>query len=62
MQKLAQAWFIRGPSTANSNGHRQKPSSLLADWNSYASSQGSDSSAFDLEAAVRTTTDKFSGT
>ncbi|XP_031274241.1 uncharacterized protein LOC116132713 [Pistacia vera] len=62
MQKTAQAWFIRGPSTANSNDHRQKPLSLLADWNSYTFSQESDSSAFDLEAAVRTTTDKVSGT
>ncbi|XP_031274472.1 protein transport protein SFT2-like [Pistacia vera] len=62
MQKTAQAWFTGGPSTANSNDHQQKPSSLLADWNSYASSQESDSSAFDLEAAVLTTTDKVSGT
>ncbi|KAJ0076548.1 hypothetical protein Patl1_35367 [Pistacia atlantica] len=52
MQKTAQAWFIGGPSTANSNGHRQKPSSLLADWNSFASSRESDSSAFDLKAAL----------
>ncbi|KAJ0030179.1 hypothetical protein Pint_14485 [Pistacia integerrima] len=62
MQKTAQAWFIRGLSTANSNNHRQKPLSLLTDWNTYAFYQESDSSAFDLEAAVRTTTDKVSGT
>ncbi|KAJ0042319.1 hypothetical protein Pint_18347 [Pistacia integerrima] len=52
----------RRSDTANSNDHRQKPSSLLADWNSYASSQESDSSAFDLEAAVHTTIDKVSVT
>ncbi|XP_031257246.1 uncharacterized protein LOC116115224 [Pistacia vera] len=62
MQKTTQAWFIRGPSTANSNDHQQKPLSLLADWNTYAFSQESDSSTFDLEATVRTTTDKVSGT
>ncbi|KAJ0032013.1 hypothetical protein Pint_14508 [Pistacia integerrima] len=60
--KTTQAWFIRGPSTANSNDHQQKPLSLLADWNTYAFSQESDSSTFDLEATVRTTTDKVSGT
>ncbi|KAJ0029845.1 hypothetical protein Pint_14453 [Pistacia integerrima] len=60
--KTAQAWFIRCLSTANSNDHRQKPLSLLADWNSYAFSQESDSSTFNLEAAVCTTTDKVSGT
>ncbi|KAJ0030450.1 hypothetical protein Pint_14476 [Pistacia integerrima] len=60
--KTTQAWFIRGPSTANSNDHQQKPLSLLADWNTYAFSQESDSSTFDLEATVRTTIDKVSGT
>ena len=58
----AQSWFLGGPS---SSGVDQKKSpSLLADWNAYAASQDSDSSAlgFDLEASVRTTSDKVSGT
>ncbi|KAK9284954.1 hypothetical protein L1049_024136 [Liquidambar formosana] len=68
MRKTAQAWFTGGPSSSSSNINDQpKSSSLLADWNAYASSsasQDSDSSAlaFDLEAAVRTANDKVSGT
>ncbi|KAI9176496.1 hypothetical protein LWI28_003544 [Acer negundo] len=64
MQKTAQTWFTGGPSSGSFND--QKSSSLLADWNAYAAtSQDSDpssSSGFDLEAAVRTTTDKVTGT
>ncbi|KAJ8437751.1 hypothetical protein Cgig2_009466 [Carnegiea gigantea] len=62
--KVAQAWFT---GTEESS---QKPStSLLADWNSYASSRdeggsGDFSSAlgFDIEAAVRSGKDTVSGT
>ncbi|GAV68434.1 Got1 domain-containing protein [Cephalotus follicularis] len=60
MQKTAQAWF-----TGGAPNEEAKSTTLLADWNAYAASQdSSDSSspAFDLEAAVRTTTDKVSGT
>ncbi|KAJ6674511.1 VESICLE TRANSPORT PROTEIN [Salix viminalis] len=62
MQKTAQSWFTGGPVF---NDQKPSPSpSLLSDWNAYAASQESDSSApgFDLEAAVRTTSDKVSGT
>lgn len=61
--KTAQSWF-----TAEA---APKPSSsLLSDWNSYAASQSSaDGSAgpssalgLDLEAAVRTANEKFTGT
>ncbi|KAH9793833.1 Vesicle transport protein [Citrus sinensis] len=64
MQKTAQSWFTGGPSSGKFKEQQQKQSSLLADWNSYAASQesSSDSSAFDLEAAVRTTSDKVTGT
>nr|DAD23718.1 TPA_asm: hypothetical protein HUJ06_025181 [Nelumbo nucifera] len=63
MQKTAQAWFMGGPSGTD----QQKPSSLLADWNSYAASKASEDSGssnlgFDLEAAVRTANDKVTGT
>lgn len=64
MQKMAQGWF-----SGNRNGEdQQKPSSsLLADWNSYAASQGSEDGSdlalgFDLEAAVRSANDTVSGT
>lgn len=69
MQKTAQSWFGGGPSSSSNNaGDLQKQSSsLLADWNAYASSKPTEdpeSSAlgFDLEAAVRTANDKVSGT
>ncbi|KAL5798160.1 hypothetical protein ACOSQ2_002980 [Xanthoceras sorbifolium] len=69
MQKTAQTWFTGGPSSGSFNDQQQQKSSstsLLADWNAYATaaSQDSDrsSSGFDLEAAVRTTTDKVTGT
>ncbi|XP_072990340.1 protein transport protein sft2-like [Typha latifolia] len=69
MQNTAQAWFM-GVSTGGEGGgeQQQKPSSsLLADWNSYATSRsaeegGSSALGFDLEAAVRTANDKVSGT
>ncbi|XVF31945.1 hypothetical protein REPUB_Repub17cG0038800 [Reevesia pubescens] len=62
MKNTAQSWFLGGPSSSGVD--QQKSPSLLADWNAYAASQDSDSTAlgFDLEAAVRTTTDKVSGT
>lgn len=62
MKSTAQSWFLGGPSS--SGGDQHKSPSLLADWNAYAASQDSDSSAlgFDIESAVRTTSDKFSGT
>ena len=60
-----QSWFAGGPSTTSSFNDQQ-PKSLLADWNAYAASQDSDDSSsalgFDLEAAVRTTSDKVTGT
>ncbi|KAJ4976343.1 hypothetical protein NE237_001449 [Protea cynaroides] len=63
MQNTAQAWFMGGPSSSD----KQKPPSLLADWNSYAASKtseenGSSSLGFDLEAAVRTANDTVTGT
>lgn len=62
--QTAQAWFSGGPSVRNPPKHS---SSLLADWNSYAASRsgeddGSSATGFDIEAAVRTANDKFSGT
>ncbi|CAK9167176.1 unnamed protein product [Ilex paraguariensis] len=65
MQKTAQGWFTGGPSSSTNND-LQKSSSLLADWNAYASAKASEESdsslGFDLEAAVRTANDKVSGT
>lgn len=61
---MAQGWF----SQATDGDNSQKPSSsLLADWNSYASSQSmeenSDSTfGFDIEAAVRSANDTVTGT
>ncbi|KHN31692.1 hypothetical protein glysoja_022557 [Glycine soja] len=56
-----QGWF-----SGQSSEEEAKPaSSLLADWNSYASAQSSeDSSAFpfDIESAVRPANDTVSGT
>ncbi|XP_021274305.1 protein transport protein SFT2-like [Herrania umbratica] len=62
MKSTAQSWFLGGPSSSGVD--QQTSPSLLADWNAYAASQDSDSSAlgFDLEAAARTTSDKVSGT
>ncbi|KAJ6973516.1 protein transport protein SFT2-like [Populus alba x Populus x berolinensis] len=66
MQKTAQSWFTGGPTfnDQKSSSSSSSSPSLLSDWNAYAASQESDSSApaFDLEAAVRTTSDKVSGT
>ncbi|KAG8640437.1 protein transport protein SFT2 [Manihot esculenta] len=66
MQKTAQSWFVGGPSSTTTFNDQQQPksSSLLADWNAYAATQDADSSnlGFDLEAAVRTTSDKVTGT
>lgn len=66
--KMAQAWFVGGSSGGQEEEQKAAPS-LLAEWNSYASSRdeemGDGSSAalgFDLEAAVRTANDKVSGT
>ncbi|KAF7831240.1 protein transport protein SFT2 [Senna tora] len=64
MQKMAQGWF----SQATSSDDQEKPSSsLLADWNSYASSQSTQESSdlglgFDLESAVRSANDTVTGT
>jgi len=59
-----QGWF-----SASSGGEEEaKPaSSLLADWNSYASAQSSQDNSnlglsFDLESAVRSANDTVSGT
>ncbi|OMO89624.1 Vesicle transport protein, Got1/SFT2-like protein [Corchorus olitorius] len=62
MKNTAQSWFLGGPSSGGVD--QGKSPSLLADWNAYAAAQDSDSSAlgFDLEAAVRNTSDKVSGT
>lgn len=61
MQSMLQKWFPGGTSVGGeteSAGNQQQPASLLADWNSYASSAGTQdatsSSPFrlDLESAV----------
>ncbi|XP_078432062.1 got1/Sft2-like vescicle transport protein family [Wolffia australiana] len=67
MQKTVQAWFSGGPSSETQNSSSPSPS-LLADWNSYASSKSADETGtsaalgFDIEAAVRTANDKVAGT
>ncbi|KAI4306251.1 hypothetical protein L6164_029544 [Bauhinia variegata] len=64
MQKTAQGWF----SQSTASDELQKPSSsLLADWNSYASEQTSQDTSslglgFDLESAVRSANDTVTGT
>lgn len=64
MQKTAQSWFTGGPTFNDQKSSSSSAPSLLSDWNAYAASQESAPSApvFDLEAAVRTTSDKVSGT
>ncbi|CAA6672421.1 unnamed protein product [Spirodela intermedia] len=68
MQKTAQGWFSGGPSSGEAQMSSSSSPSLLADWNSYASSKSADetgpSSAlgFDIESAVRTANDKVAGT
>ncbi|KAI8553061.1 hypothetical protein RHMOL_Rhmol06G0315600 [Rhododendron molle] len=69
-----QSWFSLGSSTGE-DSHRKPPqpttsssSSLLSDWNSYASSKASEDSGgslvgvFDLESAVRSANDTVTGT
>ncbi|KAK9689584.1 hypothetical protein RND81_09G069000 [Saponaria officinalis] len=65
--KSAQTWFSGGDAAATTTSSTQPGTSLLADWNSYASSQdnsGDFSSAlgFDIESAVRSANDTVSGT
>ncbi|GMH25471.1 hypothetical protein Nepgr_027314 [Nepenthes gracilis] len=60
--KVAQAWF-----TGSEESQQTKPSSsLLADWNSYASSRASEDNSsslgLDLEAAYRSANDTVTGT
>ncbi|KAJ4816606.1 Vesicle transport protein [Rhynchospora pubera] len=74
MQKTAQAWFTGGPSFGLGGGAATpaeemklgSTSSLLSDWNTYASSRSGEESGgalgFDLESAVRTANDKVTGT
>ncbi|XP_059661293.1 protein transport protein SFT2-like isoform X2 [Cornus florida] len=67
---MSQGWFSGGPSSSRISNHnhlQQSSPSLLADWNAYTASKASDefessSSAFDLEAAVKTANDKITGT
>ncbi|KAG6748800.1 hypothetical protein POTOM_048734 [Populus tomentosa] len=63
MQKTAQSWFTGGPTFNDQKSSPTSSPSLVSDWNAYAASQESDSSApvFDLEAAVRTTSGKCNG-
>lgn len=70
MMQTAQAWFMGGPSGGKGGADQSKASSssLLADWNSYATSKseedGGSSGAlgFDIESAVRSANDKVTGT
>lgn len=66
-----QKWFAVGGAEDNQIQRQQQTSpSLLADWNSYASSRASEEStatgtfvgSFDLESAVRSANDSVSGT
>lgn len=64
-----QNWFSGGGGDDNSRDSLPKTtSSLLSDWNSYASTQASDVSSsslvasFDIESAVRSANDTVSGT
>lgn len=64
MQKMTQGWFTK--TTDTDDLHKPSPS-LLADWNSYASSQQAQETSdldlgFDLEAAVRSANDTVTGT
>lgn len=63
MQKMAQGWFSGGPSTVGADLDRSG-SSLLSDWNSYATSKSDDDGGlgFDIEAAVKSANDKVAGT
>ncbi|KAL3736567.1 protein transport protein sft2 [Eucalyptus grandis] len=70
MQKMAQSWFSPDGGSGGGGGGEdpQKPSSsLLADWNSYASSREAGDDAgfgigFDIESAVKSANDSVSGT
>lgn len=63
MHKTAHKWFSGGPSSSGDDMDRSS-SSLLADWNSYASSRAADDGGlgFDIEAAVKSANDKVAGT
>jgi hypothetical protein len=62
-----QSWFS---SSGEDQQQEKPPSSLLADWNSYAATSDANEStnelgsfgSFDLEAAVRSANDTVSGT
>ncbi|CAL1365674.1 unnamed protein product [Linum trigynum] len=69
MQKMAQSWFSGTVSEEQQLPQQQKTSSsLLADWNSYASSRNANDEGsgmglgFDLESAVRSANETVSGT
>lgn len=65
-----QKWFSAGTGVEDDEIQKlpQTSSSLLSDWNSYASSRASEESSttlvagFDLEAAVRSANDSVTGT
>lgn len=66
--KAAQTWFT-GTDESAQTSTKPSTSSLLADWNSYAATQDSQTSAdfsstlgFDIESAVRSANDTVSGT
>ena len=65
MQKTAQSWFTGGSPDAAAAASESQPS-LLADWNSYAAERSDASSSsplpFDIELAVRSANNTFSGT
>lgn len=61
---MAQGWFSSG---STEDQQQQPASSLLADWNSYATSRDAEESTgsgigFDLESAVRSANDTVTGT
>lgn len=68
--KIMQKWFSAGTGVEDDDIQKQPQtsSSLLSDWNSYASSRASEESSttlvagFDLEAAVRSANDSVTGT
>ncbi|CAL1365656.1 unnamed protein product [Linum trigynum] len=69
MQKMAHSWFSGTVSEDQQLPQQQNTSSsLLADWNSYASSRNANdegsgmSLGFDLESAVRSANETVSGT
>ncbi|CAN1197186.1 Protein transport protein SFT2 [Linum perenne] len=67
MQKMAQSWFTGTASEDQQLQHQKPSSSLLSDWNSYATSRDADESSgisigFDLESAVRSANESVTGT